>query len=294
MMMKMTMKTFKIGFQNPPIFYDTLHLFSHTLILFRTVLGGLCFKFSLQEFQTIYWIKFFISFRHFNFLLSLQSRLENVSSNNPRIISSRMPNCGDDILQIPDLLFSTSIDTTKFFNSLMTSLDTEEYMEQPRQFPYDFGGPPIFPTSNIMSRPATNVKSEQPTRCTFLSQFQPLRHSLQSLPRHHGAAEGRKLKRATARTVSQFIFEELICRYGAISEIVTDNGPEVKGATEELLRHHGIPQIHISPYNSQANGVVERGHFTIREGLVKACEGKINRWPDYVHHAFFANRVTVR
>jgi len=109
-----------------------------------------------------------------------------------------------------------------------------------------------------------------------------------------GAAEGRKLKRATARTVSQFIFEELICRYGAISEIVTDNGPEVKGATEELLRRHGIPQIHILPYNSQANGVVERGHFTIREGLVKACEGKINRWPDYVHHAFFADRVTVR
>ena len=109
-----------------------------------------------------------------------------------------------------------------------------------------------------------------------------------------GAAEGRKLKRATARTVSQFIFEELLCRYGAIAEIVTDNGPEVKGATEELLRRHGIPHIHISPYNSQANGVVERGHFTIREGLVKACEGNINRWPDFVHHAFFADRVTTR
>jgi len=124
--------------------------------------------------------------------------------------------------------------------------------------------------------------------------FSPCDTLYKGLPRHHGAAEGRKLKRATARTVSQFIFEELICRYGAISEIVTDNGPEVKGATEELLRRHGIPQIHISPYNSQANGVVERGHFTIREGLVKACEGKINRWPDYVHHAFFADRVTVR
>src|SRR5882724_8481466 len=103
MMKKMKMKNFKIGFQNPPIFYDTLHLFSHTLILFCTVLGGLHFKFSLQDFRTIYWIKFFISFRHFNFLLSLQTLLENVSSNNPRIISSRTTNCGDDILQTPDL-----------------------------------------------------------------------------------------------------------------------------------------------------------------------------------------------
>src|SRR6266481_2154235 len=109
-----------------------------------------------------------------------------------------------------------------------------------------------------------------------------------------GAAEGWKLKQATARTVSQFIFEELLCRYGVISEIVTDNGTEVRGATEELLQCHGIPHIHISPYNSQANGVVERGHYTIREGLVKACEGNINRWPDYVHHAFFADRITTR
>ena len=72
-----------------------------------------------------------------------------------------------------------------------------------------------------------------------------------------GAAEGQKLKQATTRTVSQFIFEELLCHYGAIAELVTDNGPEVKGATEELLRHHGIPQIHLSPYNSQVNGVVK-------------------------------------
>jgi transposase InsO family protein len=109
-----------------------------------------------------------------------------------------------------------------------------------------------------------------------------------------GAAEGRKLKKASARAVSQFIFEELICRYGNIAEIVTDNGSETKGATSELLRRHGIPQIQISPYNSQANGVVERGHFTIREAIIKACNGNISKWPDLVHHAFFADRVTVR
>ena len=109
-----------------------------------------------------------------------------------------------------------------------------------------------------------------------------------------GAAEGRKLKKASARAVSQFIFEELICRYGSITDIVTDNGPEVKAATEELLRRYNIQQIHISPYNSQANGVVERGHYIIREALVKACEGNISKWPDLVHHAFFADRITVR
>ena len=32
----------------------------------------------------------------------------------------------------------------------------------------------------------------------------------------------------------------------------------------------------------------------IQEGLIKACEGDINQWPDYVHHAFFADKVTTR
>ncbi len=39
---------------------------------------------------------------------------------------------------------------------------------------------------------------------------------------------------------------------------------------------------------------MERGHFTIREALVKSCEGNPKKWPDYVSHAFFTDRVTVR
>ena len=109
-----------------------------------------------------------------------------------------------------------------------------------------------------------------------------------------GAAEGRKLRSATSHAVANFIFEELLCRYGQIQEIVTDNGPEVKGAVESLLKRYNIHQIRISPYNSAANGVVERGHFTIREALIKSCKGNINKWPDYVSHAFFADKVTTR
>src|SRR5882672_5889670 len=94
---KMKMKTSRIGFQNLPTFYDTLHLFPHTLKLFRTVLGGLLFKFSHQEFLTISCIKFFISFLHFNFLHSLLSWLRNISSSTPRTISPRTITFGSAI-----------------------------------------------------------------------------------------------------------------------------------------------------------------------------------------------------
>ena len=108
------------------------------------------------------------------------------------------------------------------------------------------------------------------------------------------AAEGRALRKASAANLAKFFWEELICRYGAIGEVVTDNGPEVKGAFEELMRRYGIPQIKISAYNSKANGVVERGHFIIREGIIKSCNGNVNQWPTKVHHAFFADKCITR
>ena len=108
------------------------------------------------------------------------------------------------------------------------------------------------------------------------------------------AAEGRALQKLSAANLAKFFWEEIICRYGAIGRVVTDNGPEVRGAFEELMRRYGIPQIKISAYNSKANGVVERGHFIIREGIVKSCDGDINQWPLKVHHAFFADKCIVR
>ena len=112
-----------------------------------------------------------------------------------------------------------------------------------------------------------------------------------------GGAEGRALKEATAEALAAFFWECIFCRYGAVYQVTTDNGPEVKGAFSRLMDKYGIPLIRISPYNSRANGVVERGHFTIREAIVKACgptEDDVKNWPDHLPHAFFADRITTR
>lgn len=106
------------------------------------------------------------------------------------------------------------------------------------------------------------------------------------------ASEGRALKKANADSLAQFFWEQILCRYGAVGQVVTDNGKEVEGAFTKLMMRYGIPQIKISAYNSKANGVVERGHFIIRESIVKACEGKISQWPEKVPGAFFADKIT--
>ncbi|RDX40918.1 hypothetical protein OH76DRAFT_1326605, partial [Lentinus brumalis] len=66
------------------------------------------------------------------------------------------------------------------------------------------------------------------------------------------------------------------------------------GATKKLLKRYGNPQIKITPYNKHASGVVEQGHFTIRQAILKDCKDQPKRWPEKVPLAFFADRVTTR
>ena len=108
------------------------------------------------------------------------------------------------------------------------------------------------------------------------------------------AAEGRALPSLKARLMANFFWEEIICRYGAVGEVITDNGPEVSAAFSNLLERYGIPHIRISAYNSKANGVVERGHIDIRESIVKACGNRLQDWPNLLHHALFADKCITR
>ena len=98
----------------------------------------------------------------------------------------------------------------------------------------------------------------------------------------------------TSHTLGNFIFEEILCRWGAVSEIVTDNGTAYIAALDWLADRYGIRHIRISAYNSQANGIVEQQHRTIWESIFKTCEGDDSRWPTVAPFAFWADRATVR
>jgi hypothetical protein len=74
--------------------------------------------------------------------------------------------------------------------------------------------------------------------------------------------------------ISVFIFEEFLCRWGVPEEIVTDNGPASVEALNWLAEQYGIHHICILPYNSQANGIVERHHLEVREAIMKVCDGE--------------------
>ena len=58
-------------------------------------------------------------------------------------------------------------------------------------------------------------------------------------------------------TLGDFIFKEILCRWGGVAEIVMDNGLEFVEVAAYLLEKYSIHHIKITPYNSQENGLVE-------------------------------------
>ena len=106
--------------------------------------------------------------------------------------------------------------------------------------------------------------------------------------------EFRALRTETAKTIGDWIFEDILCRWGTLCEIVTDNGPAFVKALGYLGKRYHIRHIRISGYNSRANGIVERAHFDVRQALFKACDGDQSKWHSVVTSVMWADRVTVR
>ena len=84
---------------------------------------------------------------------------------------------------------------------------------------------------------------------------------------------------------------EILCRWGGLKEIVTNNGTSFIVTLDWFAQMY---HIRISAYNSQANGVVKHSHCTICDSLVKACNGDISQWPTFAHHIFWANHITTK
>ena len=72
-----------------------------------------------------------------------------------------------------------------------------------------------------------------------------------------GYPEFRMLHKETMQAIGDCIFQDVLCRWGALSEIVLDNSKPFIAALTYLKKKYHIKHIHISGYNLCANGIVE-------------------------------------
>jgi hypothetical protein len=60
------------------------------------------------------------------------------------------------------------------------------------------------------------------------------------------------------------------------------------------VRQYGIRHIKISAYNKQANGLVERKHYDVREAVMGTCGNQESQWTNVLPQVFWAEQVTIR
>ena len=106
--------------------------------------------------------------------------------------------------------------------------------------------------------------------------------------------EGRAATKDTSLAIMDFIFRDLLCRWGGLAEIVTDNAKPYIGAVDLLAERYKINHIRITGYNSQANGVIESKHYDVREAIMKTCQGDEKQWRSVLPQVLWAERVTIR
>jgi hypothetical protein len=109
-----------------------------------------------------------------------------------------------------------------------------------------------------------------------------------------GWVEGMAVPDLKAETIAKFFFENIVCRFGLIGHVSTDNGPEFMGAFHECLVRYGIAHIRTSSYHPEGNGMIERGHGPLKEALFKLMRTRGRNWVVLLPYVLWADRTTAK
>ena len=110
-----------------------------------------------------------------------------------------------------------------------------------------------------------------------------------------GWPEARALRKATTQAVADFLHDEIFARHGCLTIIFVDGGSENKGMVDDVCNLYSIKKHTVTANHPQANGIVERGHKQLVDGLSKAwVKDSIKKWPEYLVLILWADQITVR
>lgn len=100
-------------------------------------------------------------------------------------------------------------------------------------------------------------------------------------------------KTTTAEEVAQILFKEIICRYGAMRQILTDGGSSFRNKLiAELCKLLNIKHTISSPHHPQTDGKCERMNQTIIKSLRLVCDDQ-TEWSDKVAPVLMSYRASV-
>lgn len=97
---------------------------------------------------------------------------------------------------------------------------------------------------------------------------------------------------ATSQAISDFVFEEIVMKFGCPEEVLSDRGPNFM--SQVLNFYLGRAKIHhkyTSAFHPRTNGKVERTNGIVKQMLRKYTNGAIYRWDNFLEPAVFACNI---
>ncbi len=74
-------------------------------------------------------------------------------------------------------------------------------------------------------------------------------------------------------TIVNFLYYEIICRYGCFKHLYTDRRTEfVNKIVQDLIERFRVKHHRSTPYRPQVNGLVERFNKTLCDSFMKLSE----------------------
>nr|GEZ54404.1 reverse transcriptase domain-containing protein [Tanacetum cinerariifolium] len=107
--------------------------------------------------------------------------------------------------------------------------------------------------------------------------------------------EAKPVATITGGQVKKFIWDNIVCRFGLPSEIVSDNGKQLSdNPFKDWHDKLNITQPFTSVKHLQSNRIVERENRILREGI-KARLGEGNKnWVEELPHVIWAHRTMIK
>ncbi|XP_070008779.1 uncharacterized protein [Nicotiana sylvestris] len=97
------------------------------------------------------------------------------------------------------------------------------------------------------------------------------------------------------KEVRDFIWRNIICRFGVPKEIIYDNGPQFIGVQITKFFHSWqIKRIALTPYHPVGNGQAESTNKVIINNLKKQLEESKGNWPKVLPGVLWAYRTTAK
>ncbi|CEG72807.1 hypothetical protein RMATCC62417_08295 [Rhizopus microsporus] len=144
---------------------------------------------------------------------------------------------------------------------------------------------PVAVSPKPFDRVALDVKHVQASRTGY-------RYIIAGIDYLTKYVEARPIRFQTASEIALFLYEEIICRHGCPTIIVSDNGkPFLSKLLQQVCRNYSIIHKTTTPYNPQSNGLIERFNRTLGQILQKRSKEEKDDWDLYLPAALFAYRT---